>query len=130
MELSFYKILAVGAGGFLGASGRFIISTFVESKIPDSGFPWGTFLVNMLGCLLIGCLIGFFDQKNWGDPTVRLFLFTGILGGFTTFSAFANDSLLLFQNQQILSSLLNITGQVFVGLLLVWLGYQSVKWIN
>lgn len=127
MQIDFLKICAVGAGGFLGASSRYVLSAFVESKFPTSEFPSGTFLVNILGCFLIGFLLALFGVKNWGSEELRLFIFAGVLGGFTTFSTFTNDSYLLFKDGEMLLGLANAGGQVLIGLLFVWLGYSLVK---
>jgi len=119
----------VGAGGFLGASSRYIISEIVQSRFPTSEFPYGTYFVNMIGCLLIGFLLALFAVKNWGNEELRLFIFVGILGGFTTFSTFANDSFLLFKEGEVLLGLVNAGGQILLGLFFVWIGYSLVKMI-
>lgn len=127
MQIDFLKICAVGAGGFLGASSRYVLAVIVQSKFPSSEFPYGTFLVNIIGCFLIGFLMALFSIKNWGNEELRLFLFVGVLGGFTTFSTFANDSFLLFKEGELLLGLANAGGQLILGLLFVWLGYTLVK---
>ncbi len=117
----------MGAGGFFGAASRYLLSSGVQSYFPSSGFPYGTYVVNMLGCLLIGLLLALFDLKEWGNSEIRLFVFTGVLGGFTTFSTFANDSYLLFKDGEMLFGLANAGGQVILGLLFVWIGYSVIK---
>ncbi|MEP0007228.1 MAG: fluoride efflux transporter CrcB [Balneola sp.] len=129
MQIDLLKICMVGAGGFLGASSRYIISEIVQSRFPTSEFPYGTYFVNMIGCLLIGFLLALFAVKNWGNEELRLFIFVGILGGFTTFSTFANDSFLLFKEGEALLGLANAGGQILLGLLFVWFGYSLVKMI-
>lgn len=119
----------VGAGGFLGASSRYILSGVVQSKFTESVFPFGTYVVNIVGCFLIGFLLALFAVKNWGDEQLRLFVFAGVLGGFTTFSTFTNDSYLLFKEGDILMGLANAGGQVLLGLVFVWVGYSLVKLI-
>lgn len=127
MQVDFLKICMVGAGGFLGASSRYIISGFVQSKFPESTFPLGTYLVNMMGCFLIGLLLALFAEKDWGNEELRLFTFAGVLGGFTTFSTFANDSFTLLKDGELLLGLANAGGQILLGLLFVWIGYSLVK---
>ncbi|MEP2568315.1 MAG: fluoride efflux transporter CrcB [Balneola sp.] len=127
MQVDFLKICMVGAGGFLGASSRYILSTFVQSKFLGSDFPFGTYIVNITGCFLIGFLLALFAIKNLGDEQLRLFIFAGILGGFTTFSTFTNDSFLLFKEGELLLGIANAGGQILLGLLFVWLGYTLVK---
>lgn len=127
MNLSLINILAVGAGGFLGAAGRYVLSALTTQQFPDSKFPYDTVVVNLLGSLLIGVLLGLFEVKNWMDVQTRLFIFTGILGGFTTFSTFANDTFLLLKNEQLALGLLNVGAQVILGVLFVWVGYSIIK---
>lgn len=127
MQIDLFKICAVGAGGFLGASSRYALSAFMYSKLSPVNFPYATYVVNVIGCFLIGFLLALFTVKNWGNEELRLFLFVGVLGGFTTFSTFANDSYLLFKSGELLLGLLNTGGQILVGLLFVWLGYSLIK---
>lgn len=127
MQVDLLKICAVGAGGFLGASSRYVLAIFVQSRFQSSEFPYGIFFVNVLGCFLIGFLLALFGVKNWGNEELRLFLFAGVLGGFTTFSTFTNDSFLLFKEGELLLGLANAGGQLILGLLFVWLGYSLVK---
>ncbi|WP_020402741.1 fluoride efflux transporter CrcB [Gracilimonas tropica] len=127
MNVDLIKIIAVGSGGFIGAVFRYLISLFALSQFPDTKFPVGTITANLLGCLIIGFLAGFFEIKSWGHPELRLFIFVGILGGFTTFSTFSHETFLLFENGKLLMSLANLGIQVVFGLIFVWLGYQAVR---
>lgn len=129
MKLNWLNIAIVGSGGFLGASLRYILSLYTQSRFPESSFPYGTLVVNLLGCLIIGLLAGLFELKSWGHTEVRLFLFVGILGGFTTFSTFSHETFLLWENGKMLLSLLNMGVQIFAGLLLVWLGYVLIRYL-
>lgn len=127
MNVDVLKILAVGSGGFLGAVFRYLTSVTVQAQFPESKFPYGTITANLLGCLLIGFLAGLFELKSWGHPEFRLFIFVGILGGFTTFSTFSHETFLLFENGKLWLSLINLGGQVIFGLAFVWVGYQLVR---
>ncbi|MEQ8524855.1 fluoride efflux transporter CrcB [Gracilimonas sp.] len=127
MNIDWLKILAVGSGGFIGASGRYFLSLLAQSQFPESKFPYGTVLVNLLGCLAIGFLAGLFELKSWANPEFRLFIFVGILGGFTTFSTFSHETFLLWGNGKLLLSFLNLGLQVVLGLFFVWLGYQLIR---
>jgi len=130
MNVDWLKILAVGSGGFIGATGRYLLSLFAQSKFPDSEFPYGTVIVNMLGCLFIGFLAGLFELKSWAHPEFRLFIFVGILGGFTTFSTFSHETFLLWENGKLLMSFLNMGLQITLGLVFVWIGYEMVRLFN
>lgn len=127
MKLNWLNIAAVGSGGFVGASLRYLLSLYAQSRFPESGFPYGTLFVNLLGCLLIGFLAGLFELKSWGHAETRLFLFVGVLGGFTTFSTFSHETFLLWENGKVLFSLMNMGIQVFAGLFFVWLGYLLLR---
>ncbi len=127
MNTNWLNIIAVGSGGFIGASLRYLLSLFAQSHFKESHFPYGTVLVNLLGCLIIGFLAGLFEMKSWSSPEVRLFVFVGILGGFTTFSTFSHETFLLWENGKLLLSFLNLGLQVTVGLIFVWLGYVLVR---
>src|SRR4051812_26749834 len=82
------EMLLVAAGGGLGACARYAMSGWVLHFTAQSKLPWGTFSVNVLGCLVAGILMALAEKYELISPEARLFLFTGILGGFTTFSAF------------------------------------------
>ncbi|MAO63901.1 MAG: fluoride efflux transporter CrcB [Balneola sp.] len=127
MKIDLVKIVAVGSGGFIGAVFRYLIAVFTQSQFPNSTFPYGTVAANLLGCLIIGLLAGLFELKSWGNPEFRLFIFVGILGGFTTFSTFSHDTFLLFENGKLLMSLANLGIQVIFGLAFVWAGYQLTR---
>lgn len=127
MSFTLLKILAVGCGGFAGAVLRYVLGVKVQSHFSSSDFPFGIFIVNSIGCFLIGFLMALFELKQWGAQELRLFIFVGVLGGFTTFSTFANDSFLLFKEGEMLLGLANIGGQIILGLLFVWIGYALLK---
>lgn len=89
-------ILAVGAGGAIGASARYLLSHAVM-RIGPGGFPFGTLLVNVLGSLILGVLAGLFALRLSPPHALQAFLVTGVLGGFTTFSAFSLDVVTLVE---------------------------------
>lgn len=111
------NFLYVGFGGFLGAGGRFLVSQILSSEA--NKFPLATFFVNILGCLLIGILASATEK-----PELKLFLITGILGGFTTFSAFSYEAILLFQAGKNLLALSYIISSCLVGVLACLLGMK------
>lgn len=119
-------ILLVGLGGGVGSILRYLTSVVV-TKYFQSNFPLGTFVVNILGCLIIGILIGLFDKQQLPNPDLRLLFITGFCGGFTTFSAFAAENINLFQSGHSLAALLYIGASIFVSLFFVWLGMVVVR---
>lgn len=123
------QILWVGLGGFLGSILRYLISRLNTSSI-TLGIPIGTLSANILGSLLIGILIGIFSKETLPHPNIKLFLVTGFCGGFTTFSTFSHESLVLFQNGQHLNAFIYVIGSVVSALSAVWLGYWVANLIN
>lgn len=123
------KILMVGFGGFIGASLRYATGLFVGRFSMGSQFPFGTFVVNILGCLIIGFLAGITDSRALLNDTTRAFVFTGMLGAFTTFSTFSYETMGLFQSGQTSPALTNLGLQIILGLFAVWGGIQISKFI-
>lgn len=119
-------ILIVGAGGFLGSVCRYLTQIFVE-RIFHTIFPLGTFVANMLGCLIIGIAYGVAEKGNLMSPEWRIFLTVGFCGGFTTFSSFAYNNLMLLKDNTILHLLMNVGLSVIFGILAVYLGILLVK---
>ena len=106
------QIILVGIGGFIGAVFRFLLSGFVHRLVPLSEFPFGTLAVNVVGCLLIGLLNGLAETRQVIGPELRLFLMIGMLGGFTTFSAFGYETLELIRDAEIARAMGNVFLQV------------------
>jgi CrcB protein len=123
MNPSLLNLVLVGAGGALGAMARYGVGGLVHRNAALAGFPFGTLAVNLLGCLLIGLGAGLADARQAFSPEARLFVFVGVLGGFTTFSSFGYETLALLRDHEILRAGLNVGLNVFAGLALVWLGY-------
>ena len=118
------NILLVGTGSFLGGALRYIVSLLVKYT---GGFPWATFTVNILGCLLIGVLWGIFSRCANASQQLVLFLSVGFCGGFTTFSTLSKESLQLIQSGNWLYFSLYVAGSILLGLLIVAVGYQIAK---
>jgi len=117
------KALAlVALGGGFGAVCRYLISTTLMRGVA-TGFPFGTLAVNLLGCLLIGLWAGLATRHAWLNGEMRLLLVTGVLGGFTTFSAFGLESLQLLRKGEIWLAGVYVGGSVMLGLALVALGW-------
>jgi len=117
-------ILYVGAGSFIGGALRYVISLILKY---DGGFPWATFVVNLLGCLLIGFLWGLFCRIPNLSQNLALFLSVGLCGGFTTFSTFSKESVMLMQLGNWLMLALYILASVLLGVGFVAAGYSLVK---
>lgn len=122
------SILIIGFGGFIGTVARYLISRYFQLNF-TSVFPWSTFIINIVGCLLIGLIYGISEKGDVLSPDIRLFLTVGICGGFTTFSTFSNDSFLLIRDQEWLRFALYTSLSVFVGLMAVYVGRLTTKFI-
>ncbi|MBP0131477.1 MAG: fluoride efflux transporter CrcB [Nitrospira sp.] len=117
------KLVLIGAGGFLGSILRYLMSGFAQSLSQSTVFPYGTLAVNMLGCLCIGFLSRLCTSSALIGADTQAFLVVGILGGFTTFSAFGNETMNLIREGEAALALLNVGAQVLLGLGAVWFGY-------
>lgn len=118
------EFLSVGIGGMLGAMLRFGLVSATSRWTALTGLPLGTIAVNLLGCFAIGAFVGLADQRDVWHTSLRPFLVAGLLGGFTTFSAFGYESFALLRSGQIGIALLNALTQVLLGVAAVWFGYS------
>jgi len=121
------SVLLVGAGGFLGTVARFVIGGWVHRLLPFTTFPAGTLAVNVSGCFLIGILGGLMEARQLLGADQRVFLLIGVLGGFTTFSSFAYETLALARDADLGRALLNVGAQLVLGLAACWLGHGMVR---
>ncbi|MEP6615815.1 MAG: fluoride efflux transporter CrcB [Ginsengibacter sp.] len=119
------EILTIGTGSFIGGILRYSLSQFIQGKT-NSAFPYGTLCVNIAGCFLIGIVFGICERGNINFEW-RLFLATGILGGFTTFSAFSYESVALMRGGEFLSAFAYVAISVFIGLLATFTGMSIIK---
>jgi len=119
-------LLLVGTGGFLGSISRFLASRVMQNMIP-SAFPYGTFFVNIAGCLIIGIIYGLSERDSLLTPGLRLFLAAGFCGGFTTFSTFANENLALLRDGEFFYFFLYTGLSVFLGIAATFLGVLITK---
>lgn len=115
-------VLLVALGGALGSVARYKLSGYVLHQAVDWRFPAGTFAVNVIGCLVAGLLAGLAAQRGILSADTRLLLFTGVLGGFTTFSAFGLETMFLLKRGDVLIASANIVLSVAAGLAALWLG--------
>jgi CrcB protein len=123
-EVHVKAILLVALGGAIGSVARFKLSGLVLQQATHWRFPLGTFAVNVIGCFVAGWLAGMAVKQDVFTPDARVFLFTGLLGGFTTFSAFGLETLLLFKRGEAGVAIANAVLSVAVGLIVAWLGYE------
>jgi CrcB protein len=119
-------VLMAAAGGALGSSARYLVNVGA-GKLIGMGFPWGTLIVNIAGCFAMGMLVGWGAPKGALSQEARVFLATGVLGGFTTFSAFSADFALLVERKNFGLSALYVTGSVVLSLVAVFAGIYLVR---
>lgn len=119
----------VALGGALGSVLRYLLGTWTQILSKSIDFPYGTLAVNLIGCFVIGFLSHLAEARGVFTPESRAFIFVGILGGFTTFSSFGNETMNLFREGQSLNALANVGANVIFGLILVWLGRTVAYWI-
>ena len=131
----FLNYLFIGIGGALGSMLRFGVGSLIDgalSKGTGPIFPWGTIIVNITGCFIIGFVftISTAEGRLLISPLTRNFITIGILGGYTTFSSFSWQTLVLFQSGQRWEALANVLISVVLCLVGVWLGAWVAGWIN
>jgi CrcB protein len=127
MEMASMKaLMLVALGGALGSVARFKLSGVVLHHTIDWRFPAGTFVVNVAGCLVAGVLAALAEKHDFFDANVRVLLFTGVLGGFTTFSAFGLETVHLIKRGDIAIAGANVLLSVTLGLVALWMGMSSV----
>jgi CrcB protein len=120
------KLILIGIGGFLGAISRYLASSYTY-KIMGANFPYGTFLVNIIGCFLIGIIIPLSEERYLISPDTRSFIAIGFLGAFTTFSTFSFETLALFRDGEFWLGGWNIVLSLISCLLATWVGYLISK---
>jgi CrcB protein len=123
------RLITIGIGGFIGSISRYLISGIVQNISRNVTFPYGTFAVNLIGCLIIGFISQLSETKGFLSDFSRSFIIIGFLGGFTTFSAFGNETFNLLHDGKINLAIVNSIGQVIVCLTSVWIGREIAFWI-
>ena len=122
------KLFLAGLGGFIGSSLRYAMTGYVQLWSRSIDFPYGTLAVNLIGCFFIGFLSQLGETRGVFTGESRTFVFIGILGGFTTFSAFGNETMNLWREGESLLAMTNIAAHIILGLGAVWvsraLAYQ------
>ncbi len=122
--------LIIGLGGFVGALLRYLMSQGIYRWLQTPWYPYGTFFVNLLGCLLIGLLMGWLELRHGVTELWALFLIIGVLGGFTTFSSYAYESFSLLRNGQLLAAGIHLLLQPLLGIGFVAVGFEVVQYFQ
>ena len=121
-------MLAVGMGGLVGAVLRYVAASWVQGHFGGGGFPYGTLAVNVVGCLAIGVIAGYAETRRPLGVEVQAFLLVGVLGGFTTFSAFGMETINLVRDGEYLAGAANVALQMTLGLGAVAVGLRLAQW--
>lgn len=116
------NLFYIGIGGFIGAILRYLVSQMTQIASGGSFFPYGTLCVNLVGCFIIGILSTLFETRGIMSMETRMFLLVGLLGSFTTFSTFGNETFNLLRDSRPLLAIVNASSHLIAGLLCVWLG--------
>jgi CrcB protein len=122
-DQSYVNILLIAIGGAVGSVCRYLLSSAVLRML-GTLFPAGTFVVNVVGCLVFGAIAGLTQERISISPEVRALLLAGVLGGFTTFSSYMNESFVLVREGQLLWAGLNLGGQVVSGFVAFWIAFS------
>jgi len=120
------QFIAVGIGGCLGAIARYWLAGLVQ-RYSSGEFPFGTLAVNVLGCLILGYVIGLVEYRQLFGPSMRMFLTVGVLGGFTTFSTFGYETFALLRDSQHWLALANVAANTITGVVAVMVGWMAAK---
>lgn len=120
---SYVNILLIAIGGAVGSVCRYLLSAAVLRSL-GTLFPAGTFVVNVVGCFVFGGIVGLAQERVTLSPDARALLLAGVLGGFTTFSSYMNESFVLVREGQFVWAGLNLAGQVIAGFVAFWLAFS------
>ena len=123
MKAALINAAMIGSGGFIGALARYGLIGFVQRQLPLPAFPYGTLAVNLLGCFVIGAVVGLAETRQLFGQEVRAFALIGLLGGFTTFSTFGYETFAMVRAEEYVRAVSNIGMHVGLGVTLVWIGY-------
>ncbi len=125
--MTFYNLLLIGAGGFLGTIARYSIGIVFETKEQLNSFPYSTFIVNLLGSLILGIIVGFTYHSEIIKPEIKLFLTIGFCGGFTTFSTFIFENYQLAKGSQLFTLFSYTLLSVLLGFVFLYVGIIATK---
>jgi CrcB protein len=122
-------LVLISTGGFIGSILRYLLSGYVQQLSKGLQFPFGTLAVNVVGCVLVGFLAELADQRGFISDDTRGFLIVGLLGGFTTFSTFGNETMNLLRSGELWLAGDDIAGHILLSLIAVWFGYSAAALI-
>ena len=120
------KIILIGLAGLAGTLLRYWLSGYVARQYGET-FPWGTIVINLIGCLVTGAVFYVTEERFMVNPTVRAVILIGLLGGFTTFSAYGLQTFVLLRDGEYVLATLNIITSNVLGMFMVWAGYALGK---
>lgn len=120
------KTIFIALAGLAGTLLRYWVSGFVSRQYGET-FPWGTMAVNLIGCLVAGAVFFLTEERFLVSPTVRTVILIGLLGGFTTFSAYGLQTFTLLRDGEFALAILNVVTSNILGLFLVWVGYVLAR---
>jgi len=120
------KLFAVALGGSVGAATRYLVSTWAAERF-GSDFPYGTLVVNVVGCFIIGAFLVLVTERAIVNPYWRLIVAVGFLGGLTTFSSFGYETLKLIEDSRLQWAAYNVMANLFLGFLATWLGMTAAR---
>lgn len=121
------KIVLVLLGGAFGTGLRYFLSIFIYSRVKEPTFPYANLVINVSGSFLIGILAELFEARVLVSPVTRVALLTGVLGGYTTFSSFAFETVSLLRDGELWLAALNVSLSILLGLAAVWLGMRLAQ---
>ena len=121
-------LIFIGIGGFLGSIARYLTGQLFNRYFSDP-LPIGTLVVNIVGALLIGLIIGMGERFRWFSEPWHFFLAIGFIGSFTTYSTFAYENYMLLKEGHIATLIFYISFSLIAGMLLAWAGYELSKWV-
>lgn len=120
------NILLVGIGGFIGAILRYLISGYIQNLAKSVVFPYGTLVVNITGCFVIGVFSQLVESQAGFESELRTLIMIGVIGAYTTYSTFSSETINLLQDQQVILALINVGTHIILGLSAVLFGRYAV----
>jgi len=122
------KVMMVAVGGSIGATTRYLVSTWAAERF-GTDFPYGTLIVNVVGCFIIGVFMTLATERMIVSPYWRLLITVGFVGGLTTFSSYSYETFKLLQEADVLMAMSNLLGNLIIGFFTTWLGISAARLI-